>query len=129
MRKKAQIEAMPALTVETVIALPVALGFLAITFINHTNSYQLTDISAMILIMLTGPITAIPLFLFGKATETVSMTTLGFVQYLSPTLQLLVGVLLFKEVFTTAHIICFSSIWAGLIFYSVYLIRGNKPYR
>ncbi|MCL2289605.1 MAG: EamA family transporter RarD [Bacteroidetes bacterium] len=126
MRKKAQVESMPALTVETVIALPVALGFLAMTFINHTNTYQLTDVSAMILIMLTGPITAIPLFLFGKATETVSMTTLGFVQYLSPTLQLLVGVLLFKEVFTTAHIICFSSIWAGLVFYSVYLIKGNR---
>jgi len=126
LRKKAQIEAMPALTVETVIALPVALGFLIMTFINHTNSYQLTDISTLILIMLTGPITAIPLFLFGKAAETVSMTTLGFVQYLSPTLQLLVGVLLFKEVFTTAHIVCFSFIWAGLILYSVYLIRGSR---
>jgi len=126
LRKKAGVEAMPALTVETVIALPIALGFLSMTFLNHTNSYQLADISTMLLIMLAGPITAIPLYLFGKAAETVSMTSLGFVQYLSPTLQLLFGILLFKEVFTTAHIICFSSIWLGLILYTVYLVRGGK---
>ena len=126
LRKKAQIEAMPALTVETAIALPIALGFLIMTFVNHTNSYQLSDVSTLLLIMLAGPITAIPLYLFGKATETVSMTTLGFIQYLSPTIQLFVGILLFKEVFTPAHAICFSSIWLGLILYTVYLVRGGK---
>ena len=126
LRKKAQVEAMPALTVETTIALPIALGFLAMTFVNHTNSYQLSDISTVALIMLAGPITAIPLFLFGKATETVSMTTLGFIQYLSPTLQLLIGILLFKEAFTNAHIVCFSSIWVGLGLYTVYLVKGEK---
>jgi chloramphenicol-sensitive protein RarD len=126
LRKKAQVEAMPALTVETIIALPIALGFLVMTFVNHTNSYQLSDFSTLILIMMAGPITAIPLFLFGKAAETVSMTTLGFIQYLSPTLQLLIGILLFKEVFTSAHIVCFSAIWAGLILYTVYLIRGKQ---
>ena len=126
LRKKAQIEAMSALTIETIIALPVALGFLTMTFITHTNTYQLNDVFTLLLIMLAGPITAIPLFLFGKAAETVSLTTLGFIQYLSPTLQLLAGILLFKEAFTIAHIICFSSIWLGLILYTVYLIRGNK---
>jgi chloramphenicol-sensitive protein RarD len=126
LRKKAQIEAMPALTVETVIALPVALGFLVMTFINHTNSYEISDVSKVVLIMLAGPITAIPLFLFGKAAETTSLTTLGFIQYLSPTIQLVLGVILFKEVFTAAHIICFSFIWLGLGLYSVYLVRGGK---
>ena len=126
LRKKAQVKAMPALTVETAIVLPIALGFLAMTFVNHTNSYQLSDYATIILIMLAGPITAIPLFLFGKATETVSMTTLGFIQYVSPTLQLLIGVLLFKEAFTNAHIICFSSIWVGLGLYTVYLVRKRN---
>ena len=126
LRKKAQLEAMSALTVETVIALPVALGFLAMTFVNHTNSYQLTDISTFLLLVLAGPLTAIPLFLFGRAAETVSLTTLGFTQYLSPTLQLLIGILLFKEAFTTAHAICFGFIWLGLFFYTVYLIRGKE---
>jgi chloramphenicol-sensitive protein RarD len=126
LRKKARIEAMPALTVETAIAMPLALGFLIMTFANHTNSYQLNDYSTLILIMLAGPITAIPLFLFGKATETVSMTTLGFIQYLSPTLQLLIGILLFREAFSTAHVVCFSAIWLGLGLYTVYLIRGRN---
>jgi chloramphenicol-sensitive protein RarD len=126
LRKKARVEAMPALTVETAIALPVALSFLVMTFVNHTHSYQLSDISTMALIMLAGPITAIPLYLFGKATETTSMTTLGFIQYLSPTIQLIIGILLFQETFTTAHIVCFSAIWAGLGFYTMYLVRGSR---
>ena len=126
LRKKARIESMPALTVETVIALPVALGFLVMTFVNHTNSYALSNVTTLLLIMLAGPITAIPLYLFGKAAETVSMTTLGFVQYVSPTLQLLIGILVFHETFTHAHAICFSFIWLGLILYSIYLVRGEK---
>jgi chloramphenicol-sensitive protein RarD len=126
LRKKAQVEAMPALTIETAIALPVALGFLIMTFVNHTNTYQLTDFYMMILIIMAGPITAIPLFFFGKAAETVSLTTLGFVQYLSPTLQLIAGILLFKEVFTTAHLICFCFIWLGLTLYTIYLVRERK---
>jgi chloramphenicol-sensitive protein RarD len=126
LRKKAQIEAMPALTIETAMVLPFAIGFLTLTFFNHTNTYQLTDVSTMLLIILAGPITAIPLFLFGKAAETTSLTTLGFIQYLSPTLQLVAGILLFKEVFTTAHVICFIFIWLGLIFYSIYLIKGGR---
>ncbi|MDR2972404.1 MAG: EamA family transporter RarD [Bacteroidales bacterium] len=126
LRKKIQIESMPALTVETIVVLPIALGFLVMTFINHTNSYQISDVSTLLLIMLVGPITAIPLFLFGKAAETVSLTTLGFVQYLSPSLQLLIGILLFKETFTNAHVICFGFIWLGLILYTVYLIKGSK---
>jgi chloramphenicol-sensitive protein RarD len=126
LRKKVQVEAMSALTIETAIALPFALGFLAMTFVSHTNSYQISDFSTLLFIVLAGPITAVPLYLFGKATETVSMTTLGFIQYLSPTLQLLTGILLFKEAFTHAHIVCFSAIWLGLILYSIYLIRNRN---
>jgi len=131
LRKKAQVEAMPALTVETAIAMPVALGFLIMTFVNHTSGFQNnTDVMhhyyMFLLLMMAGPITAIPLYLFGKAAETVSMTSLGFVQYLSPTLQLLIGILLFKETFSTAHLVCFSAIWTGLAIYSVYLVRENR---
>lgn len=129
LRKKANIEAMPALTIETTLALPFAVAFLIITFVTKTNTYELSNLPMLGLIMLAGPITAIPLFLFGKAAETVSMTTLGFIQYLSPTLQLIIGVLLFGEHFTPAHIVCFTSIWIGLTLYSVYLIKGSKVSR
>jgi len=127
LRKKAQVEAMPALTVETAIAMPVALGFLIMTFCTDAACHvSACHISTILLLMLAGPITAIPLYLFGKAAETVSMTSLGFVQYLSPTLQLLIGILLFKETFSTAHLVCFSAIWTGLAIYSVYLVRESR---
>ena len=131
LRKKAKVEAMPALTVETTIALPVALGFLLLTFINHTNSFQIeggamNPVTMFLLLMMAGPITSIPLYFFGKAAETVSMTTLGFFQYLSPTLQLLIGIFLFGEPFTPAHIVCFCAIWIGVGIYSVHLVRGKQ---
>jgi len=127
LRKKANIEAMPALTVETALAMPVALGFLIMTFCTDAACHvSACHISTWLLLMLAGPITAIPLYFFGKAAETVSMTTLGFVQYLSPTLQLLIGILLFKETFSNAHLVCFSAIWIGLTFYTVYLVRETK---
>jgi len=131
LRKIAKIDAMPALTIETTLALPVVLGFFIMTFVNQTNFFQLngdatSSLSMFFLLMLAGPITSIPLFLFGKAAETASMTTLGFIQYLSPTLQLLIGIFLFGESFTPAHIVCFSAIWIGLGIYTVYLVRDRK---
>jgi len=131
LRKKAKVEAMPALTVETTIALPIALGFLVMTFVNHTNCFQIEEgamnpVTMFLLLMMAGPITSIPLYFFGKAAETVSMTTLGFFQYLSPTLQLLIGIFLFGEPFTSAHIVCFCAIWIGVGIYSVHLVRGKQ---
>jgi chloramphenicol-sensitive protein RarD len=98
---------------------PIALVYLVSTFAQHTNSYQITDWGTMLLLLGAGPATAIPLLLFGKATETVPLSILGFVQYLSPTLQLLIGIFIFNEHFSLAHIICFSFIWSGLLLFSL----------
>ena len=125
LRKMAKINALPALTIETLLVTPIALGFLISTFITSTLKESL-DIGTILLLLGAGPATAIPLFLFGKATETVSLSTLGFIQYLSPTLQLLIGILVFQEHFTTAHIVCFAFIWAGLLLFTFNYNRNRK---
>jgi len=119
LRKKAKVGAHSALTIETLMMAPIALVYLVSTFIQHTNTYQVTDWGTMLLLLGAGPATAIPLLLFGKATETVPLSILGFVQYLSPTLQLVIGIFIFKEEFSIAHIVCFSFIWIGLLIFSL----------
>jgi chloramphenicol-sensitive protein RarD len=118
LRKKAKVDAYSALTIETLMVSPIALVFFISTMITHTNSYQMNDWGTLLLLLGAGPATAIPLLLFGKATETVPLSILGFIQYLSPTLQLMIGLFIFKEHFTMAHIVCFSIIWVGLIIFS-----------
>lgn len=124
-RKKAKIDAMPALTIETLLITPIALAFLIATFFTKAAP-EPYSLSTILLLIGAGPATAIPLFLFGKATETIPLSTLGFIQYLSPTLQLLIGIIVFKEHFTTAHVVCFGFIWAGLILYSYNYNRNRR---
>jgi chloramphenicol-sensitive protein RarD len=68
-----------------------------------------------VLLVLTGPITAVPLLLFGAAARKISLTMLGLMQYIAPTMQFLIGVWLYKEPFTFANLIGFCIIWVALI--------------
>jgi chloramphenicol-sensitive protein RarD len=75
------------------------------------------------LLIMAGMVTALPLFWFGIAANKIPLSTIGFLQYISPTLQLLVGIVVFGEAFTAAHVVCFCCIWAGLALYSGDMIR------
>ena len=61
-----------------------------------------------------GLLTAIPLLLYSAAANRISMTALGFIQYVSPTIALVLAVSLFGEAFTLAHAVCFACIWTGI---------------
>ena len=74
-----------------------------------------------------GLLTTGPLLLFAAAVRRLTMTTLGFLQYLAPTLQFLVAVLLFGEEFTQAHQYAFAAIWAAVALYTLDSLRGRKP--
>lgn len=123
LKKKMGINATAALTVETIWMMPAALIY--ITFIAaHGNSALNTfDWFTWLLLLLAGAVTAIPLLLYGKAAERITLTALGFLQYVSPTGQFLIGIFVYKEPFTTAHIVCFSLIWTGLIIFTIDTVR------
>ena len=76
-----------------------------------------------LLLLLAGAVTAIPLLLYGKAAERITLTALGFLQYVSPTGQFLIGIFVYKESFTTAHIVCFTCIWIGLTIFTIDIVR------
>jgi chloramphenicol-sensitive protein RarD len=126
LRKKANLQSMPGLMVETLLLAPVALWYLWHVNSMGSGAYGHYSLLTDILLMLGGPVTAIPLFWFGIAATRIPLSTLGFIQYLSPTLQLLIGIFVFREPFDTAYMISFALVWTGLGIYTYSVIRGMQ---
>ncbi|MCD8073380.1 MAG: EamA family transporter RarD, partial [Alistipes sp.] len=120
LKKKVNLESMPALTIETMMVFPLALGYLVYCWktADPTPFFPHSPLTASFLLV-SGVVTAVPLFWFGKAARVIPLSTLGFIQYLAPTLQLLLGIFVYGESFSREYFICFAFVWAGLIFYTV----------
>ena len=118
-----QLNATAALTVETLWMMPAALIYIVMLCSQSNSALNSFEPLTWLLLLLSGAVTAIPLLLYGKAAERISLTALGFLQYVSPTGQFLIGILVYKEPFTTAHLICFACIWTGLIIFSLDIVR------
>ena len=123
-RKKIAIGAMPGLFIETLLLFPVAA--LWMTWLVATQQASLTagDGGLSALLVLGGPVTVLPLLFFAIAAKRVTLTTIGFMQFLAPTLQFFTG-LYYGEQLTTAHLVCFGSIWAAVLFFSIDAFRAS----
>ncbi len=125
LRKIAKVEPVAGLAIETALWFPVALAWLAWRYAAGTPSFGATQgESAMLL--LAGVVSTIPLLLFTGAARLLPYSTLGMLQFLAPTLQFLLAVLLYGEAFTRAHAIAFGAIWTALALYMVALIRAPR---
>ena len=118
MRKVAVLGALEGLTLETMLLAPLALGVLALAAYRGDGSFPATDALTNLWIIALGPLTAVPLLLFAAGARRLSMTTLGLMQYIGPTIQFAVGVWLFHEPFSTARLIGFGFIWLALLVYT-----------
>lgn len=123
LKKKMGLNATAALTVETIWMMPAALIYITFIAVEGNSALNTFDWFTWLLLLLAGAVTAIPLLLYGKAAERITLTALGFLQYVSPTGQFLIGIFVYQEPFTTAHIVCFSLIWTGLIIFTIDTIR------
>ncbi len=119
LRKIAVLGPLEGLSLENLLLFPIALGYLAMLTIDGHNSFATGSTSTQWLLAAAGPITAIPLLLFAAGARRIPLSVLGILQYLAPTLQLLLGVLLYNEPFGGDRLIGFAAIWAALIVYSV----------
>ena len=124
-RKRVVIGAMPGLFVETLLLLPFALAWLGWMLLQGTASFGSTGPGMAALLALGGPITVIPLLLFAIAARRLTLTTIGFMQFLAPTLQFGTG-LYYGETLTTAHLVCFSCIWMAVAFFSFDALRAGR---
>ena len=124
-RKKIVIGAMPGLFVETTLLLPFAIAWLAYLVSAGQASFAYDGASMSLLLMLGGPITVVPLLLFAIAAKRLTLTAIGFIQFLAPTLQFIVG-LYYGEELTPAHVVCFSCIWIAVTLFSIDAIRAGR---
>lgn len=117
LRKIVAVEAVEGLSIETALLAPLALGW--ILWVNQAGSGGLGfDANTTTLLILAGAVTAVPLLLFTAAARRLPYSLLGFLQYIAPSMQFLLAVLLFGEELTTAHIICFGAIWSALVIFT-----------
>lgn len=124
-RKQVDIGAMPGLFIETILLIIPALTFMM--WLSKTGQLQFSQLGTQtdILLMLAGPITVLPLLAFAFAARRMTLSTLGILQYIGPTLQFGCG-LYFGETFTLAHALCFSFIWLGIFIYSYDALRKHR---
>jgi chloramphenicol-sensitive protein RarD len=116
-RKRVVIGGMPGLFVETLVLLPLALGWLAFLGSRHELVFWLDGAGISWLLTLSGPITVVPLLFFAVAARRLSLTTVGMMQFIAPTLQFFFAVY-YGEALTPAHLVCFACIWTAVGLFS-----------
>lgn len=118
LRKIASLGALEGLTLETLVMFPVAALYLVWQASVGSDAFLHGTGTTQTLLAAAGPITAIPLLLFAAGARRIPLSLMGLLQYISPSLQLLLGVALYHEPFGGARLTGFALIWAGLALYS-----------
>ena len=124
-RKRVVIGGMPGLFVETVLILPFALAWMAYLLSSSEMTFLHGDASTTVWLLMAGPATALPLLCFALAARRLSLTTIGFMQFLAPTMQFCVGIY-YGETLTTAHLVCFGLIWSAVAFFIYDALTSTK---
>ncbi len=119
LRKTAKTGSMDGLLFETAILTPIAIFYVIILSLRGSGAFLTTGLRTDVLFIGAGLISALPLLLFTHGARRIQYSTVGFLQYIAPTGQLLVGVLLYKELFTRIHAISFGLVWMAIIIYSI----------
>ncbi|MGB8651992.1 MAG: EamA family transporter RarD [Mycobacteriales bacterium] len=114
LKKQAGVGAVASLAVETAVLTPLALLYVGWLALQGTSTFASHGAGHAALLASAGVVTAVPLLLFGAAATRVTLTTLGVLQYIAPTLQLLLGVLLRHEPFGPARAVGFVLVWLAL---------------
>lgn len=125
-RKQVKIGAMPGLFIEILILFLPALTYLIYLNMQGVAHFAAGNMTINMLLIFLGPLTIIPLLCFAIAARRLPLSTIGFLQFISPTLQFFCG-LYFENEFTTAHMICFSFIWLAVIIFSWETVRAKPP--
>lgn len=126
LKKRANVEAIDSLTVETLILIPFAIGYIAYLSSVGQNSFGVNGIDHAIWLASAGVITAVPLALFGAAAIRIPLSTLGFIQYVGPTLQFIIGLYLFNEPMPRDRFIGFALTWVAIAIISYDALRNRN---
>ncbi|THE13321.1 EamA family transporter RarD [Bacillus timonensis] len=117
-KKLAKLDSLIGLAMETMVVAPIALIYLATLYKGGADSFLGATIDVQLLLMGAGVVTALPLLWFAAGANRIPLSVVGILQYIAPTISLLLGVFLYHEHFTKVHLVTFVFIWTALIIYS-----------
>jgi len=126
LRKVAEADSLPGLFVETALLSPFALAYIFHLALRSSGAFTLADPSTDLLLAGGGLITSTTLLLFVYGARRLRYSTVGFLQYLLPTMQLMVGVFIYGEPFTPDHAVSFGLVWVAVLLYSWSSIRKRR---
>jgi chloramphenicol-sensitive protein RarD len=128
-KKTSPLGSLFGLTLETGLVFLPALGYLVYVQIVGQGAFGHSGVVPDLLMVGTGIVTAIPLLMFASAARRIPLTMVGIMQYIAPTMQFLLGVLIYKEPFTTTSLIGFSLVWIALVVFWVEGFLARKAQR
>jgi chloramphenicol-sensitive protein RarD len=125
-KKTAALESMHGFSLETLVLFLPALGYLFYREASGVGAFINQGVLITLLLILAGPVTSIPLLMFGYAARKIPLSMLGFIQYITPTLQFLLGIFVYFEPFPKARLVGFCIIWLALLVYSLEGVLFNR---
>ncbi|MGA1866886.1 MAG: EamA family transporter RarD [Thermoplasmatota archaeon] len=123
LKKISRVDPMKALGVEVMFLSPLALMFILFNGATGEGSFIDGGLVMTLLFIFAGVMTTLPLYWFAEATRRIDLSSVGFMQYIAPSIMLLIGVLVFGEEFTTAYLVSFGLIWIALGLYTLSMIK------
>lgn len=126
LKKYANIPSIQSLGIETAILFPIAVAILLIAVARNEESFVLDGPSITVLLILLGPVTALPLLAFGGAAIRIPLSTLGLLQYITPIGQFLLGILVFQESMSAGRWAGFVLVWLSLVIFSADMVRHTR---
>lgn len=125
LKKILPISALTSIMLETLLITPLALVYEYSLWQQGVSFYASGNLQVIMMLTGAGVVTAIPLLLFTAGARLLPLKIIGFLQYISPTLTLLIGVFVYNEAFTASHLLAFGWIWAALLLFIVSQLRSN----
>lgn len=125
LKKILPVSALTSIMLETLLITPLALVYEYSLWQQGVSFYASGNLQVIMMLTGAGVVTAIPLLLFTAGARLLPLKIIGFLQYISPTLTLLIGVFLYNEAFTASHLMAFGWIWAALLLFIVSQLRSN----
>lgn len=125
LKKILPVSALTSIMLETLLITPLALVYEYSLWQQGVSFYASGNLQVILMLTGAGVVTAIPLLLFTAGARLLPLKIIGFLQYISPTLTLLIGVFVYNEAFTASHLLAFGWIWAALLLFIVSQLRSN----
>lgn len=125
LKKILPVSVLTSIMLETLLITPLALVYEYSLWQQGVSFYASGNLQVIMMLTGAGIVTAIPLLLFTAGARLLPLKIIGFLQYISPTLTLLIGVFVYNEAFTASHLLAFGWIWAALLLFIVSQLRSN----